>query len=51
MDKHCERCGVEDTGFNLESHLTVDVLLCSYCVAHLLREWKKAQLDRLTLVA
>jgi len=38
---HCEKCGVEDTGFNLESHLACDALLCSACIRVLIREWKK----------
>lgn len=51
VKKHCERCGVADTGFNLEHHLSVTVLLCSYCVGDILRAWKKEQQTIKTLQA
>ena len=41
--RRCEKCNVEDTGFNLELHLTCESVLCSYCVATIIREWKHKQ--------
>jgi len=46
---HCEKCGKEDNGFDLQTHLLTDAMLCAYCVSKLVNAWaqkKRAQKKR-----